>query len=231
MSSHISSYGAIAGIIGTAIILYKFIVRRPGLRIHAEAEGFGNNGGKVTGTIPLTLENKGWGNAEDVRITLETPTWNFVNTGSDELEFSNRVLDIEYNEIGYIGAEGKLYEIVLNSPVHAASSYKLASAQINIEEFRDYKIDYEITSNSHGPRNGTIILESGYDSIEAAHHHPRWRDVFISRLREQFRKLLHHLPLDLEISKMWVKSSTRYDFRHSFFSFISFPFALVVSKR
>ncbi|WP_128081462.1 hypothetical protein [Haloferax sp. ATB1] len=142
---------------------------------------------------------------------MEFPTWEFDSDGTTS---SNEPIDVEYSENGYLGAKGSIHRLTIDGAVHSGGDYRLFSGKLELEPFRKYEIGYEISCSHHGPRSGEIILQTGYDTISATHHPPRFWRAWKGRLwaigKSNFTWLIHRslerIPLDGVFSDSKVRS-------------------------
>jgi|AntDeeMinimDraft_4_1070355.scaffolds.fasta_scaffold05716_2 hypothetical protein len=144
------------------------------------------------------------------------------NNGTDtgELVFEDSVLETRHDNTRYIGAPGEINQIFIDDLVYEGTKFRLFSTEIELERFRNYSLEYEVSCRTYGPRKGSIEFEVGYDEIQIYHNHPKpwWARV---------QNILTEIPFNTGILEVRL-NRTRVEFQQvSFFEVLAFPVAEV----
>lgn len=161
----------IAGIAGLFAI-YRFLIRRPDLRLESEIRSITSSDSPdiIRGIPTLYLKNEGRSHAEDVYFRLHTDEWNFdPEREQDSIE---TVLDLNENPTEYIGAPGVLYQVFVDNTIPSGSCFRMFFGDVKFERNHTYVLEYTITCQTYGPRDGQIRYEIGHQDVDVIHKHP-----------------------------------------------------------
>lgn len=173
---------AIATVLGTALAVYRFIIKRPELIFDIEIDDpYQGVDGELKIIPSLQLANVGRQYAADVHVSFTLHGFEFENENEGQ-KGPETLLEIQSERVlHFMFTTGERHDLYFENVIYNDDVFELFYGSIEFEDEGEYLLDYTIACRSHGPRTGSILFTVEEDRIIVEREYPTWIRTWMYR--------------------------------------------------